>query len=119
MVSFSLGQRVRFTGIVKKVNDASEEPDVLATTSYLELPNPWVSPTGGEKYQASEGVIVGRRYVADYRKFLHRSYALEGYFQDTEIEWSRVEGTARRVWLIAFDLGRKHVMAYDHQVEAL
>ena len=116
MVSFSLGQRVRFTGVVEKTHGLGDKP----TTSYVELPNPWCYRGEAKApYQADEGVVIGRRFVADYRMEQHEERDDFGYIVDVDTQWKRVAGTTRRVWLISYDLRRKPIMAYDHQVEAL
>ena len=98
---FKLGDRVTFTGTIEKTHSKSR-------TLYLpaHLPLCYDKQDGGVPY--TEGVVVGRRIVQDGET--RYDYEVGGIFR-------AIPGTARRVWLVAFDLRRKPVMVADGQIE--
>lgn len=101
MSTFLLGQRVTMSGTVEKIKE-------YPRTYYKEsgLPHKDLYP---ERKTFNEGVIVGSRTIQD--GLTERQDEWGSYFVPTE-------GTARRVWIVAFDLRMKPVTCLDHQVEA-
>lgn len=105
MSKYSLGQRVTMTGTAVKHHDDQ------ARTLYIESTLPQ-----SQRYPAennityTEGVIVGWRTTVEGKTY-PASYDEQSIFMQTP-------GSAKRVWLVAFDLRRKPVMCFDNQVEA-
>jgi hypothetical protein len=99
---FALGQRVTMTGIVVKIKE-------YPRTYYKESALPYRDNYPARK-TFTEGVIVGSRTVQD--GLTAREDEWGSYFSPTA-------GTARRVWLVAYDLRMKPVTCLDHQVEAV
>lgn len=101
MSAYELGQRVRIHGTA--VKDGTRDK-----MTYREAPQPKRFQYPNDRV-FSEGVIVGSRTVQ------------EGYVEWDE--WSSgftpLKGTAKRVWLVAFDLRMKPCMCFDHQIEPL
>ena len=100
--AFRLGQRVYFTGTVEKRRSGLH----VVKTEFVEAPLPTITDALRSR-QVSEGVVVGYRTV------------MEGetrYDYEDGASFRAKLGSGRRVWLIAFDLRRKPVMAFDHQV---
>lgn len=99
---FSLGERVQMSGTVKKVHDG-------VRTEFVEAQLPYKLSYERRKIELPEGIVIGSRTVQPGRT-LYYSY-----------EWSEFKpdiGEAKRVWLVVFDLHRKPVMCFDHQLES-
>ena len=101
MSDYQLGQRVRISGTAVKAHD-------YGTTVYREGPLPSLLAYP-EKREYDEGVIVGNRTTIEG----------EAWSDDNGRNFSPNKGTAKRVWLIAFEMRRKPVMCFDHQVAAI
>lgn len=99
--SFRLGERVLMSGTVEKVRDAGRTEFVEA-----QLPCRW-SYTG-HRIDLNEGIIIGSRTVQPGRTVYD---SFEGNEFKPDI------GEAKRVWLVTFDMRRKPVMCFDHQIE--
>lgn len=109
MTTFTLGQQVRISGTAKK-RRGHERYDGGDFRTYYEdgpIPHVW-NREDGTTYDT--GVIVGRRTVQDGKTVC--GWAASATFMQTP-------GTARRVWLVAYDLRYRPVMCFDHQVEAI
>ena len=95
-----LGEWVRMSGTVEKVREFSR-------TEFREAPLPVKYEYDCTETDLSIGVIVGSRTVQPGR---------------TERDWYEGPtfmadiGAAKRVWLVAFNLRRKPVMCFDHQL---
>lgn len=101
-MSHKLGDTVTITGTAHLRKNASPEHWDEAPLPKLDIhPTPVIYDTG---------VIVGSRTVMD-------GWTTGGY--DQPLGFSPKQGTARRVWLVAYHLRRKPVMCFDHQVQAL
>ena len=103
-LSFELGQRVRMTGTVEKVHSGPGG----GYTKFLESRLPVRHTHSGPQIALTSGIVIGARTVQPGRT--HWSYDGAVFMPDI--------GKARRVWLVAFDLRRKPVMCFDHQLEA-
>lgn len=102
-VRFSLGDRVRILGTVEKWHDG-------ARTGYREVPGPpwdftgpWKEGDGKRTYE--RGLIVGKRHpqtgVTHYDTYEYPEFRPDG---------------AVTVYLVAFDLHRRHVMCLPSQI---
>lgn len=100
--TYALGQRVTITGTARKVKSWNGFSRGFLTYEEGPLPMRHDYPTAKH---FTEGVIVGARTVQDG----HAEY-------DEGAHFSPKTGTARRVWLVAFDMRMKPVMCFDHQV---
>ena len=82
-------------------------------TDYVEAPRPtnsdYYRPDGDYVYY-EDGVIVGRRTVSPGKTVVDS----DGFKQ-----YKRTPGASRRVWLVSYDLRRKPVMCFDHQVNPI
>lgn len=98
---FTLGERVKIAGTAVKVKDFYRAVTYRdgALPVRLDYPNAKVF---------TEGVIVGSRTVMDGQGDYDDGYT-----------FTPQRGTARRVWLVAFDLRMKPTMCFDHQVTAV
>ncbi|MGV2820487.1 hypothetical protein ABZX73_06365 [Brevibacterium casei] len=98
---FRLGERVLMSGTVAKVRDGNR-------TEFMEarLPHKW-SYTG-HRIDLNEGIIIGSRTVQP-GSTLYDSHEGNEFRPDI--------GEAKRVWLVTFDMHRKPVMCFDHQIE--
>lgn len=105
MNDFKLGERVRILGTACKQKEWKGYSRAIIT--YDEGPPP-VRHNYPEPKHYSEGVIVGQRTVQDG----------DADWDDGAMYTPRV-GTARNVWLVAFDMRMKPVMCFDHQVKPL
>lgn len=104
-----LGQRVKITGTAKKDKGYESYSGGRFLTTYVDGPLPKIwNRDGGTMYD--EGVIVGRRTVQDGET---------RYEYDGLPVFKQTIGTAKPVWLVAFDLRYKPVMCFEHQVEPL
>ena len=99
---FSLGERVQMSGTVKKVRDG-------ARTEFVEARLPCRWSYAGHRIDLNEGIVIGSRTVQPGRT-LYDSYEGNEFKPDI--------GEAKRVWLVVFDLRRKPVMCFDHQLES-
>lgn len=100
MSDYQLGQRVRISGTAVKAHD-------YGTTVYREGPLPSLLAYPKSK-EYNEGVIVGARTTIEG----------EAWHDDNGRNFSPNKGTAKHVWLVAFEMRRKPVMCFDHQVSA-
>ena len=98
---FSLGERVQMSGTVKKVHDG-------ARTEFVEAQLPYKLSYERHKIELPEGIIIGSRTVQPGRTV---------YDQWGGNEFRPDIGEAKRVWMVMFDLHRKPVMCFDHQIE--
>lgn len=84
--------------------------DSESFTDYVEAPRPMNSdyyrPDGDYVYY-EDGVIVGRRTVSPGKTVVDA-----GGFK----QYKRTPGASKRVWIVSYDLRRKPVMCFDHQV---
>ena len=101
---FALGQSVTITGTARKVKTWNGFSRGLI--SYEDGPLPRRAAYPNDKIFTA-GVVVGSRTVQDGRA----EYDEGAMFTPTP-------GTARNVWIIAFDMRMNPVMCFDHQVEA-
>lgn len=99
--SFRLGERVLMSGTVKKVHDC-------ARTEFVEAQLPYKLSYERHKIELPEGIIIGSRTVQPGRTV---------YDQWGGNEFRPDIGEAKRVWMVAFDMRRKPVMCFDHQIE--
>lgn len=97
---FYLGEKVRMSGTAKKVRDTRR-------TEFKEDPLPFKYEYDGTKTELSIGIIVGSRTA--------RSGTTDYDWEDGATFKPDI-GSARRVWLVAFNLYRKPVMCFDHQL---
>ncbi|WP_104086535.1 hypothetical protein [Arthrobacter sp. GMC3] len=102
MSDYQLGQRVEISGTVEKVKE-------YPRTFYKESALPYRENYPNRK-TFTEGVIIGSRTIQD--GITERQDEWGSYFTPTQ-------GTARRVWLVAYDLRMKPVTCLDHQVAAV
>ncbi|WP_104087074.1 hypothetical protein [Arthrobacter sp. GMC3] len=102
MSDYQLGQRVEISGTVEKVKE-------YPRTFYKESALPYRENYPNRK-TFTEGVIIGSRTIQD--GLTERQDEWGSYFTPTQ-------GTARRVWLVAYDLRMRPVTCLDHQVEAV
>lgn len=108
MTDFTLGDRVAISGTVRKLKYNNVQ---AGTTSivYSEGPLPVKhNRYGGTVY--NEGIVVGRRFVQD---------GTTTYHPDGTAVFKQKLGTARRVWLIAYDLRYSVAQCFDHQLQKL
>jgi|GEM_PF-3935051 hypothetical protein len=99
MSDYQLGQRVKMEGTAAKIQ---EWPKTFYADSALPFRENYPS-----RKTFTEGVIVGSRTVQDGEAWSH---------DECGRQFSPKHGTARRVWLVAFDLRMKPAMCFDHQV---
>lgn len=104
MSDFKLGDRVTISGTTSKIK---EYPSV----TYKESSRLPVRHNYPDDKFFSEGVIVGSRTVQDGTTSNEEESG--GYIFRPE------RGTARRMWIVAFDLRMKPVMCSDDQVTLL
>lgn len=97
MSTYQLGDRVTMTGTAAKIK---EYPKVFYRPSVLPYRDNYP-----DRKTYTDGVVVGSRTVQDGDCWFDEGYG----FQPTK-------GTAKRVWLIAFDLRMNPVMCFDHQI---
>lgn len=101
MSEYQLGDRVTMTGTVAKIHEEEwtrfRESGVPTRVAYPE-----------DKIYTS-GVIVGSRTVQEGTRWT--DYDDDGYYSAFY-----PKGEARRVWIISYDLRRKPVMCFDHQI---
>lgn len=115
-MTVELGQRVRFTGTVKKVRSGrpnrrtTHERAGLPTTTKYYRPDPIDAPDvwSPQETEHGTGVVVGLRTVADYDVFPG------GYDEFTEAK--AISGSHRTVVLVAWHLRRKPVMVDLDQI---
>lgn len=108
---FRLGDRVRFTATVKK--DRTRE--ALTTWSKAPLPRDYSKVVGGVPF--TEGIIVGQRFLSDFKLATESDY---DEWRDKPYTWTEaraIPGSARRAWLIAFELHRTPALVLDEHVE--
>lgn len=106
---FALGQKVRITGTAVKRKEWSGFSRGALT--YVEGPTPtrrYWTREGLVVEPYTEGAVVGYRTVQDGT----------AEYEDGAM-FTPKEGTAQRVWLVAFDLRRTPVACFTHQVSAL
>lgn len=104
---FTLGQAVRLTGTVEKKQRQATDTRGDYRTVYV----PARLPSHQHRGPAAEvGIIVGKRTITDH-------YLGGGWDDPTTA--SPVPGTARTVWMVAWDLHRRPVLCLDSQVEPL
>lgn len=119
---FELGQRVRFTGTVKKIRGVNgritfERAPLPARIGYSlgfdeELGrNRWLR----EEHPYADGVIVGYRHVGDGTAESHFEDDFFGRGQQVTT-WVQDKGAAKLVWLVSFDLRRNPVRVFDADV---
>lgn len=114
--AFALGQKVKISGTVAKtsISDAhvthTKQGLPKTTSMYRDdpanQPDRWVNRV--VKY--SEGIIVGRRTIADHR--------IDGGW-DESTSATPIPGTQRTAWLVSWHLDRRPVMALTEQITAL
>jgi len=106
MSDYQLGDRVTMTGTVKKVRTEQPGYDTGFATTYEndKLPRCY-DVDGGLDY--TEGIVVGRRFLQE-----GVTQRLDDYGTHT----FKQSGTTHRVWIISYDLRRKPVMCFDHQI---
>ena len=102
---FTLGQRVTISGTARKVKERRGYSRAEITYAEAGLPTRHNYPTP-KTY--TEGIIVGKRTVMDGR----------AEWNDGAM-YTPTVGTARNVWLVAFDMRMNPVMCLDHQVESV
>lgn len=100
MSDYQLGDRVIMTGTAEKTH-------IEDKTTYVSAPLPrcYDSVVGG--MAVNEGIVIGRRFMQ------------EGTTDYSGYEGERVfhtNGTTHRVWIVSYDLRRKPVMCFDHQI---
>lgn len=100
---FQLGDRVRISGTAIKTHTGYSPLKTL----FREGPVPVKRDSWLKSTSLTEGVIVGYRTVTD---------GITHYDSDGAC-FVPTEGTSRRVWLVAIDLRRNPVMAFDSQLE--
>ena len=66
-----------------------------------------------------EGIIVGQRFLAEYKVHTEREYDEYGMSCGDYTISQQVPGTSRRAWLVSYDLHRKPVLVLDEHVEAV
>ncbi len=100
---FGLGERVTITGTARKVKTfiGFSRGHISWQEGDLPVRHNWPEPK-----QYNEGVIVGQRTVMD-----GTAHYDEGAMFDPSV------GSARNVWLVAFDMRMKPAVCFDHQVE--
>lgn len=103
MSDFQLGDRVTITGTVEKVHRDS-------WTIYEEAGKPWQYGGWEGKREFSEGVVIGLRTVQNGKTYWDM-YEPATFVQEP--------GTAKRVWLVAYNLNYKPVMCFPHQIERI
>lgn len=102
MRDFTLGQRVRMSGTVRKVRTGFGR----AQTEYVDASLPGTGHYGDD-HTFSDGVIIGKRTVVTGRT--HYSHNEPPCFV-------AAPGSARAVYLVAFHLNRKPVMCWPDQI---
>ena len=103
MADFQLGDRVTITGTVKKVHRKR-------WTLYEEADRPYQYGGWQGKRYFDQGVIVGRRTVQNGKTY---------HDWDEGPTFIQEPGTAKRVWLVAYNLNYKPVMCFPHQIERM
>lgn len=106
MSDYQLGDRVTMTGTVKKVHTELPEYGSGFTTTYADdvLPRNY-DVDGGVDVRS--GVVVGRRFLQEGVTKRLDDYGTHAFKQS---------GTTHRVWIISYDLRRKPVMCFGHQI---
>ena len=120
---FALGEPVSFSGTVAKdwEYDGEDGGDGKIVWTEQDLPGDY-RKRDAPPY--STGIIVGARTLTDYE------FRTEPFAGDPLIEGAllsrpdvtrpvSIKGTARRAWLVSFNLYRKPVLVLDEQVSAL
>lgn len=108
MSGYQLGDRVTMNGTVTKVRIDLPGPEGGFKTTYTDdsLPRCY-DVDGGIDY--TSGIIVGRRFLQEgVTKYV-------GEWPETERAFKQ-SGVTHRVWVVAYDLRRKPVMCFDHQI---
>lgn len=95
-----LGDWVRMSGTVEKVREDSR-------TEFREAPLPVKYEYDCTETDLSIGIIVGSRSVQS-------GHTIRDYYDGPT--FMADIGAAKRVWLVAFNLRRKPVMCFDHQL---
>lgn len=105
MSAYQLGDHVTMTGTVQKVHEED-------WTRFREsgLPTRVAYP---EDKIYTDGVIVGSRTVQEGTRWTD---SVDDGWGASYYSGFTAKGEARRVWLVAYDLRRKHVMCFDHQI---
>lgn len=123
MSGYQLGQRVKISGTAEKVRDRSIWRPTVNHNIYSEAVKAWAqikaepgraeygmlrtrlieSPAPAKKH----GVIVGKRTIQ--QGVTEHSYSEDACFLPCE---------SSQVWLVSYDLHRKSVMCFEHQIEA-
>ena len=104
MKDLPLGAKVHITGTVVKVKQRTHNYSKVVI-GYEEGPPPTRCNYPDDKV-FTEGVIVGSRTIQDG----------EAFWEDGSSYYQPTAGTARNVWLVAFDMRMKPVMCLDDQV---
>lgn len=106
MSSYQLGDRVTMTGTVKKIRLELPGLDNAFATNYTDdtLPRCY-DVDGGIDY--TEGIIVGRRFLQE---------GVTKRLADWGTHAFKQSGITHRVWIVSYDLRRKPVMCFDHQI---
>jgi len=99
---FALGDTVTFTDTVAKSYSDGE-------VSY---------PSAGLPKGAGTGIVVGTRTLTDFAVERQYEYGEYGAYEGSYVESMPVEGTARRVWVVSYDMFRKPVLVLDEHAEA-
>jgi hypothetical protein len=77
--------------------------------------------SGGDWSECAEGVIVGWRTVTD-GEVIYETEDPDGWFPGPPTAtrtWAVISGSAQRVWIVSFDLRRKPVKCFDHQLSTM
>ena len=102
MSDYQLGQRVKVSGTVRKGRSGN-------MVSYSDGPQPQRINYPKPKI-FTEGVIVGSLTIQDGEAWHDSDYGRQ---------FTPTNGTARRAWLVAFDLRMKPTMCFEHQVSPI
>lgn len=103
---FTLGQAVRITGTLDKVQRQVTGTRGDYRTQYV----PTVIPSAYGRGAVDTGYVIGKRTITDH-------YLGGGWDEPTTA--SPVIGTARTAWLVTWDLHRRPVLCLDSQLEPL
>lgn len=124
MSTYQLGQRVNIVGIAEKVRDRSIWRPIDNRHIYNEAVKAWPqikAEPGRAEYgmlrtrliespapAKNRGVVVGKRTIQ--QGVTEHSYSEDACFLPCETS---------QVWLVSYDLHRKPVMCFEHQISAL
>lgn len=116
MPRFRMGERVRFTAVVKKERGDSRT-EFMRSEELPKIYDSW----GSAPLEMNEGIIYGYRHVTPgaIDPGYKGGWTMDGYDYGEGPSFAPDPNATRRVWLVSWDLRRKPVMVFDEDIESI